>query len=137
LAGCNQAEFCRGCRDSGSYRAEFIELFFLFSQLGLCSFAGGLLAWMQRAFVEQRGWLGKFPHQHHDHFSLHRRVNLEIYDPSAPNKLYKLDKNSFWRDVIAIPPSILNEKGRWPIKDMSRFVVAFVDFRDLCHSAEI
>jgi chromate transporter len=35
-----------------------IELFLLFSQLGLSSFGGGVSAWMHRAFVEQRGWLG-------------------------------------------------------------------------------
>jgi chromate transporter len=35
-----------------------IELFLLFSQLGLSSFGGGVSAWMHRAFVERRGWLG-------------------------------------------------------------------------------
>ena len=34
-----------------------IELFLLFSQLGLSSFGGGVSAWMHRTFVEQRGWL--------------------------------------------------------------------------------
>src|SRR3954467_14217148 len=34
-----------------------IELFVLFSQLGLSSFGGGVSAWMHRAFVERRGWL--------------------------------------------------------------------------------
>jgi chromate transporter len=36
--------------------AGFVELFLLFSQLGLSSFGGGLPAWMHRAFVEQRRW---------------------------------------------------------------------------------
>jgi len=36
-----------------------IELFLLFSQLGLSSFGGGVSAWMHRAFVERRGWLGE------------------------------------------------------------------------------
>jgi chromate transporter len=34
-------------------------LFLLFSQLGLSSFGGAVSAWMHRAFVEQRGWLGE------------------------------------------------------------------------------
>jgi chromate transporter len=40
-------------------RAGFVELFLLFSQLGLSSFGGGLPAWMHRAFVERRGWLSE------------------------------------------------------------------------------
>jgi chromate transporter len=36
-----------------------VELFLLFSQLGLSSFGGGVSAWMHRAFVERRGWLGE------------------------------------------------------------------------------
>jgi chromate transporter len=36
-----------------------VELFLLFSQLGLSSFGGAVSAWMHRAFVEQRGWLGE------------------------------------------------------------------------------
>jgi chromate transporter len=36
-----------------------LELFLLFSQLGLSSFGGGVSAWMHRAFVERRGWLGE------------------------------------------------------------------------------
>ncbi len=35
------------------------SLFLLFSQLGLSSFGGGVSAWMHRAFVERRGWLGE------------------------------------------------------------------------------
>jgi chromate transporter len=35
------------------------EIFLLFSQLGLSSFGGGVSAWMHRAFVERRGWLGE------------------------------------------------------------------------------
>jgi chromate transporter len=35
-----------------------VKLFLLFSQLGLSSFGGGVSAWMHRAFVERRGWLG-------------------------------------------------------------------------------
>src|SRR5215471_10974064 len=37
----------------------FIELFLMFSQLGLSSFGGGLPAWMHRAFVQRRRWLGE------------------------------------------------------------------------------
>jgi chromate transporter len=44
----------RAPRSAGS-----IELFLVFSQLGLSSFGGGLPAWMHRAFVERRGWLGE------------------------------------------------------------------------------
>ncbi len=36
-----------------------LELFLLFSQLGLSSFGGAVSAWMHRAFVERRGWLGE------------------------------------------------------------------------------
>lgn len=36
-----------------------VALFLLFSQLGLSSFGGGVSAWMHRAFVERRGWLGE------------------------------------------------------------------------------
>src|SRR3954447_17310959 len=36
-----------------------LELFLLFSQLGLSSFGGGVSAWMHRGFVERRGWLGE------------------------------------------------------------------------------
>jgi chromate transporter len=36
-----------------------IEILLLFSQLGLSSFGGGVSAWMHRAFVERRGWLGE------------------------------------------------------------------------------
>jgi chromate transporter len=35
------------------------ELFLLLSRLGLSSFGGAVSAWMHRAFVEQRGWLGE------------------------------------------------------------------------------
>src|SRR5262245_14966021 len=43
----------------GSHGVGLIELFLLFSQLGLSSFGGGVSAWMHRAFVERRGWLGE------------------------------------------------------------------------------
>jgi chromate transporter len=36
-----------------------IELFLLFSQIGLSSFGGGLPVWIHRSFVEYRGWLGE------------------------------------------------------------------------------
>ncbi|MEA2893217.1 MAG: chromate transporter [Bradyrhizobium sp.] len=36
-----------------------VELFLLFSQLGLSSFGGGVSAWMHRAFVARRGWFGE------------------------------------------------------------------------------
>jgi chromate transporter len=41
------------------HHASLVELFLLFSQLGLSSFGGGVSAWMHRAFVEQRAWLGE------------------------------------------------------------------------------
>lgn len=43
----------------GSHHVRLIELFLLFSQLGLSSFGGGVSAWMHRAFVERRRWLGE------------------------------------------------------------------------------
>jgi chromate transporter len=36
-----------------------IELFLLFSKIGLSSFGGGLSEWMHRSLVEYRGWLGE------------------------------------------------------------------------------
>jgi chromate transporter len=41
------------------YGAGLVEIFLLFSQLGLSSFGGGVSAWMHRAFVEQRGWFSE------------------------------------------------------------------------------
>lgn len=38
-------------------KVGLIELFLVFSQLGLSSFGGGVTAWVHRAFVERRGWL--------------------------------------------------------------------------------
>lgn len=38
---------------------RLIELFLLFSQLGLSSFGGGVSAWVHKAFVQRRGWLGE------------------------------------------------------------------------------
>jgi chromate transporter len=37
--------------------AGLVELFLLFSGIGLSSFGGGVSVWMHRAVVEQRGWL--------------------------------------------------------------------------------
>jgi chromate transporter len=45
--------------ESGVPRVGLIELFRLFSQLGLSSFGGAVSAWMHRALVEQRRWLGE------------------------------------------------------------------------------
>jgi chromate transporter len=42
---------------SQPHSASLIELFLLFSKLGLSSFGGGVSAWMHRAFVERRVWL--------------------------------------------------------------------------------
>jgi chromate transporter len=39
------------------HRIGLVEIFLLFSQLGLSSFGGGVSAWIHRAFVERRGWL--------------------------------------------------------------------------------
>jgi chromate transporter len=44
---------------SAPHRTSLAELFLLFSELGLSSFGGGVSAWIHRAFVEQRGWLGE------------------------------------------------------------------------------
>jgi chromate transporter len=35
----------------------FVQLFLLFSRIGLSSFGGNVAAWMHREFVERRGWL--------------------------------------------------------------------------------
>jgi chromate transporter len=43
----------------GTGHVGLFELFVLFSRLGLSSFGGGVSAWMHRAFVERRGWLGE------------------------------------------------------------------------------
>jgi chromate transporter len=48
-----------GAQASPPQDVGLIELFLLFSQLGLSSFGGGVSAWMHRTFVEQRGWLGE------------------------------------------------------------------------------
>ena len=45
--------------EPGAPRVGLIELFRLFSQLGLSSFGGAVSAWIHRACVEQRGWLGE------------------------------------------------------------------------------
>jgi chromate transporter len=46
--------------ESGAPRdVGLVALFLLFSQLGLSSFGGAVSAWMHRAFVEQRRWLGE------------------------------------------------------------------------------
>jgi chromate transporter len=34
-----------------------LELFLLFTQIGLSSFGGGVVPWLHRALVERRGWL--------------------------------------------------------------------------------
>ena len=39
------------------FAGGFIQVFLLFSQIGLSSFGGSVAAWMQREFVERRGWL--------------------------------------------------------------------------------
>lgn len=46
-----------GAEVRGPQGVGLIELFLLFSRLGLSSFGGGVSAWMHRTFVEQRGWL--------------------------------------------------------------------------------
>jgi chromate transporter len=57
-AGPEGASSPAGEAGSDPPQVGLIELFLLFSQLGLSSFGGGVSAWMHRAFVEQRGWLG-------------------------------------------------------------------------------
>jgi len=39
------------------FTGGFIQLFLLFSQIGLSSFGGSVAVWMHREFVERRGWL--------------------------------------------------------------------------------
>jgi chromate transporter len=39
------------------FAGGFIQIFLLFSQIGLSSFGGSVAAWMHREFVERRGWL--------------------------------------------------------------------------------
>src|ERR1700760_576911 len=39
------------------FSGGFIQLFLVFSQIGLSSFGGSVAAWMHREFVERRGWL--------------------------------------------------------------------------------
>lgn len=38
----------------------FIQVFLLFSQIGLSSFGGSVAVWMHREFVERGGWLEEF-----------------------------------------------------------------------------
>jgi chromate transporter len=63
--GIERAKGVLGHRETRSAGARtpddigLVELFLLFSQLGLSSFGGGVSAWMHRAFVERRGWLGE------------------------------------------------------------------------------
>jgi len=53
------ASFDAEAEPGGPRNVGLIEIFLLFSQLGLSSFGGGVSAWMHRAFVERRGWLGE------------------------------------------------------------------------------
>jgi chromate transporter len=39
------------------FAGGFIQVFLVFSQIGLSSFGGSVVAWMHREFVERRGWL--------------------------------------------------------------------------------
>jgi chromate transporter len=39
------------------FAGGFIQVFLVFSQIGLPSFGGSVAAWMHREFVERRGWL--------------------------------------------------------------------------------
>jgi chromate transporter len=39
------------------FAGGFIQVFLVFSQIGLSSFGGSVAAWMHREFVESRGWL--------------------------------------------------------------------------------
>jgi chromate transporter len=39
------------------FAGGFIQLFLVFSQIGLSSFGGNVAAWMHREFIERRGWL--------------------------------------------------------------------------------
>jgi chromate transporter len=39
------------------FAGGFMQVFLVFSQIGLSSFGGSVAAWMHREFVERRGWL--------------------------------------------------------------------------------
>jgi chromate transporter len=39
------------------FAGGFIQVFLVFSQIGLSSFGGSVAAWMHREFVERRGWM--------------------------------------------------------------------------------
>ncbi len=39
------------------FAGGFIQVFIVFSQIGLSSFGGSVAVWMHREFVERRGWL--------------------------------------------------------------------------------
>ncbi len=39
------------------FAGGFVQVFLVFSQIGLSSFGGSVAAWMHREFVESRGWL--------------------------------------------------------------------------------
>jgi chromate transporter len=39
------------------FAGGFIQVFLVFSQIGLSSFGGSVAVWMHREFVERRGWL--------------------------------------------------------------------------------
>jgi chromate transporter len=43
--------------DRPPFAGGFIQVFLLFSQIGLSSFGGSVAVWMHREFVERRGWL--------------------------------------------------------------------------------
>jgi chromate transporter len=43
--------------DRPPFAGGFIQLFLVFSQIGLSSFGGSVAVWMHREFVERRGWL--------------------------------------------------------------------------------
>jgi chromate transporter len=58
-AGTEGASSPAGEARSDPPQVGLVELFLLFSQLGLSSFGGGVSAWMHRAFVERRGWFGE------------------------------------------------------------------------------
>jgi chromate transporter len=41
------------------FAGGFIQVFLVFSQIGLSSFGGSVAVWIHREFVERRGWLGE------------------------------------------------------------------------------
>src|SRR5262249_53674188 len=53
---------------------------------------------------------------------------VEIYDPNASGKTYNPGSNFVWQDVIAIPPSKLDNTGKVVDQGYVKIRLPFVDF---------